>query len=147
MSNRGFYETGLNLSLEREVANEVADAWRCKSVKMPKYYKCDSALVRGRLVKAFVEIKCRDVLPETYKTIILSVDKFTFLVEQDKATRLPCFLVVRFVDRSIRYVRLAHLEDFSVEIGGRNDRQDSDDTEAVVHIPVDKMSVLKKPAP
>lgn len=144
MSNRGFYETKESLAREAEVAQQVAEVWKAKSVKMPKYYKCDYALARGRAVKAFMEIKCRDVSPETYKTIILSVDKFTFLVETDRATKIPCLFVVRFSDGSTRYARLAELKDFSVEIGGRFDRNDPDDTEAVVHIPIGEMKPLER---
>lgn len=144
MSNRGFYETKESLSRESLVADEVAKAWACRQVKMPKYYKCDYALARGKMVKAFLEIKCRDVLPDTYETLILSVDKFTFLVEMERSTKIPCFFVVRFTDNSIRYAKLSEVKGFTIEIGGRFDRNDDDDTEAVVHIPIGEMKPLKQ---
>jgi len=140
---RPTYETEHSLSREEKVAKVVAKAWSCEAVKMPKFYKCDSALTRGKTVKAFLEIKCRDVLPDTYKTIILSADKFTYLAEMERSIKVPCYFVVRFSDDSIRYARISDVKDFTVEIGGRTDRNDSDDREAVVHIPISQFGVVK----
>ena len=144
MAERPTYETKDSLTREGVVAKAVASAWASDAVKMPKYYKCDYALSRGKMVKAFLEIKCRDVLPDTYETIILSADKFTFLLEMERSTRVPCFFVVRFSDNSIRYAKLSEVKGFTIEIGGRFDRNDDDDTEAVVHIPIGEMKPLKQ---
>lgn len=137
------YESEEHLTEEAKVAYLLAEVWSATPSKLPKFYKCDWALVIKTNIKALLEIKCRDIMPDQYDTVILSADKWTYLINIDRALGVPALFCVRFADKSIRYIRPSHQKGFLVKLGGRNDRQDWQDVEPVVHIPVDQMRIVK----
>ena len=141
--SRPAYESNENLSEEEKVAYFVAAAWGGEPVKLPKFYKCDWGIVKLGSIKALIEIKCRDFMPDKYPTLILSADKWTYLCCSDFALGIPCLFVARFADQSIRYIRPSHQQGFIVNLGGRSDRSDWQDMEPVVHIPIDQMLPIK----
>jgi hypothetical protein len=148
---RPTYETSDHLALETAVANRVGKAWGATPTKLPKFYKCDWALTRGDSVEAFIEVRCRNFTYEKYPTIIISSEKWAYLVNRDKTLHRPFFFCVRFADDKIYYVRPSHLADakFVVKMGGRtaggkNDRGDWQDIEPVVHIPTEAFKQVKE---
>lgn len=140
--SRPTYETNDHLALETAVAQRVGKVWGTTPSKLPKFYKCDWSLARGDAVVAFIEVRCRNFTYEKYPTIIISSEKWAYLINRDKILNCPFFFCVRFSDDKIYYTRPLHHaeENFAVKIGGRtaggkNDRGDWQDIEPVVHIP------------
>ena len=142
MSERPKYESPADIELETEVAKFLAGKWSSDAVKLPRFYKCDWALRRGRKVGAFLEIKCRKNASGKYPTIILSADKWTYLRQVDEALGVPALFVAKFTD-GIRFIRPAKANGMVVEMGGRQDRGDWQDVEPVVHIPIGEMTVVE----
>lgn len=139
MNERPKYESQQDIELEAGVAKHLASKWSSDAVKLPKFYKCDWALKRGKKVGALLEIKCRKNASDKYPTIILSADKWTYLRQMDESLGVPAFFVAKFTD-GIRFIRPAKAQGFTVEMGGRHDRGDWQDVEPVVHIPVSSMT-------
>ena len=142
---RPTYETAADLDAEAKVAAQLARAWEAEPLKLPKFYKCDWALSREGAVKVFLEIKCRRNTPSKYPTVIISADKYAYLKQLDAALGIPALLVFKFSDGSVYYVRPAACDPFPVAVGGRHDRNDPEDTEPVVHIPVGSLTIAYGP--
>jgi hypothetical protein len=139
MSERPQYETTDDIVRETEVAKHLADKWSLSAIKLRKGYKCDWAFLRNTKVTALVEIKCRTNASDKYPTVILSADKWAYLVHIDAALNIPAYFIVRFTD-SIRHIRPAKYHNFNIRMGGRYDRGDWQDMEPVVHIPIESMT-------
>jgi hypothetical protein len=138
MSERPKYESKSDIEFETQVASHLAAVWTADAVKLPRFYKCDWALRRGKKVAALLEIKCRKNAADKYPTIILSSDKWSYLRQMDAALNVPALFVAKFTD-GIRYIRPATSHNFTVEMGGRFDRGDWQDMEPVIHIPISEM--------
>lgn len=135
---RPTYESAGDRRNESGVIDRVCRAWSCKAVKLPIQYKLDYALCRIGEVAAFAEVKVRTHTFGTYPTYILSYSKKVAAMQYE----FPCFLIVSF-EGDIRYADLKKIDSF-VRIGGRNDRNDPQDVEPVVHIPMGSFTKLRE---
>lgn len=136
--SRPLYESTADIQNEQQVAQALADRWGCDLAKMPKAYPCDWAFVREGAVVGLAEIKCRKVPSGRYKTLILSLHKWTQLQQFSQHT--PAVLVARF-DDCIKWAPIDGKPRL-VAIGGRQDRGDWQDTEPVIHIPIAEMRTV-----
>jgi hypothetical protein len=139
------YGTAENFANEDIVANRFAKAYGYKSNKTPRFYKVDRVMTKNGNVKCFVEIKCRTNVFDKYPTVILSSDKWNFLYQLDVSLNTPAIMVFSFTDGKIGYIRPRNNADkIKVSIGGRIDRNDQDDIEPVVHIPIGLLTFPKE---
>lgn len=149
MGKRRTYETQSDLKREEEVAEILAEQWGVVAKKLPRFYHFDYALCdyipdvnynEQWPIKAMVEIKNRTVVSHRYDTVIIGLDK---LMEADKVARVSdcmILLVYRFTDR-ICYYQIGQ-EKLDLTMGGRRDRNDKEDHNPVVHIPIEKFKIL-----
>jgi hypothetical protein len=138
---RPMYERPSHLAAERAAIGVVEGAWRVRAVKLPIAYGVDYALTRdNRAVCGFVEVKCRNNASGQYPTYLLSLGKLLAARRLAAATRLPFALVVTFSDGA--YFWLDGGEEVAVEIGGRADRGDWQDTEPCAMIPMSRFKPL-----
>lgn len=138
---RPIYETSQDVCREAEVAARIATRWRAKAKKLPARYVLDFALLRGSDLVALVEIKVRSTPMHRYPTFMLSLAKLITAREVARAARVPGFVVVQWAD-ALAFVPVDSEPAF-ISVGGRNDRNDSDDTELVVHFPVHQFRVVE----
>ena len=139
--NRPIYETPADVKRESDVADFLAKAWRCDFVKMPFKSIYDYAAMRGKLVEAIIEIKTRTNPHNQYPTYMISAEKVCQCMDRSMRLNVPFYLVVNFTD-ALMFWR-ADTNDFTVELGGRKDRGDSQDIELVCHIPINYFKIIK----
>lgn len=148
--SRPLYETEANLSAEQRVADAVGAHLGRKPMKLPIRYGLDYALERDDgIVTAFMEVKVR-------KYSMAEIDKMGgYMIGLGKwmdAERL-CSLTVRpfilAVDAGgavhyavIRDFKLGPLSGREVRFSGRADRNDWQDKEPVVLVPVEEFNAL-----
>jgi hypothetical protein len=144
-SSRPIYEQSSDIANEQRVAEKLSELWNFDSWKRnPPRYPIDISLMRGTRIKAFAEIKCRNVPSGTYNTYMLSAGKAMSARTLTEVTGLPCFLVVRWTD-CLGWIDLETAEPLYVGWGGRSDRDDSQDMEPVMHYDIIKFKELAWP--
>jgi hypothetical protein len=139
---RPLYETSADRANEKDLACSLGLLWNAMPVELPKQYMVDWAFQRGKEIAAFCEIKCRRVNSDTYPSLILSLAKWMRMVDLSKATGLPVFLIVKYADGLVKIIKADRMRQ-RVIVGGRSDRNDSQDMEPVVEIFNEELKCLK----
>ena len=67
---RPTYETEADLSREENIARYAARKWNCAMRKQDKYNQFDYLIIKGKDVKAFVEIRTRTHTRGTYPCLL-----------------------------------------------------------------------------
>lgn len=137
--NRPVYESEQDLFNERQLAVKAERAWRCEMVKQSKFNQFDYAAVRDGRVVAFVEMRVRSTPLRKYPTMILSANKLQAAQAMHMATGLPCLFLVQWTDVA-GFVSM--LNQYPVIMGGRTDRGDPADIEALATIPTEDFVLL-----
>jgi hypothetical protein len=141
IGTRPLYETAGDLSAEGEFIDGLCTLWKCGAWKLPIRYKLDYALFRGESIRAFLEIKVRNYRKDAFEDYMISMDKvLTARIYSDFA-KVPSILAVQWLDTS-GFIDLGTLKNFSLGFGGRTDREDSQDREPVVLIPISDFSCI-----
>lgn len=143
---RPLYESEQNRLDEREAARKIAlrKGWQIQ--KLPMQYRLDYALVdHAKTVKAFLEVKRRHNLRAKYDTFMISLSKYTAALHLTHDTGVPCWFAVQW-DDSLELWRVREEMAVQFSVGGRVDRNDSEDIEPVVLIPVSYFKQLKEAA-
>ena len=136
---RPTYENKEHLAKEQELAEFVAVKWRCEMRKQDKYNQFDYVAVRGGNVTAFVELRCRSNPIGKYPNCFITSSKLAHAHAMHGATGLPILFLVRWVD-AIGFADLT--KRYSITVGGRTDRGDKADVEAVAEIPIGDFKLL-----
>lgn len=137
---RPTYETTHDLTREQAVAEKLTQAWGCEVVKTPPKTPYDYCALRDGLVSAIVEIKVRNNKSNKYPTFMLSLDKVSNCSLHSGTIGCPLIIVVQYTDK-LKYW-MFNKDDYSVGIGGRTDRGDSQDVEPVIYVPINKFKVI-----
>jgi len=144
MGNRKRYQTAVDLVNEAQAQVWIERHFKVAARKMPDQYRLDFSLfhdpVNGKHLEgtlwAVAEYKNRaDISTDTYKTIILSVSKYCAGMNWVRHLGCKFLLIVEF-SNGLYAVDVPMLPKASVMWGGRNDRDDWQDEEPVIHIPV-----------
>ena len=138
---RPSYETTADREREADIAATLADAWRCQLIPMPPKTPFDYAAARGGKVQALVEIKTRTNHANKYPTYMISAEKINECLTRSINWRVPFYLVVSFQDQIMFWSGKSM--GFSLEIGGRQDRGDSQDIELVYQIPMTEFKKIR----
>lgn len=144
MSGRVTFETDEDRAREAEVANRFAERWGCTLHKNPKYYPIDWVEVANGKLISWLEIKCRDIAPTQYPTVILGVLKYAELMAAHSLTGLPARFAALFNDDRVRYIDVAKIPlPLVFYWGGRSRRyRDMQDFEPEIHIKITDMMEL-----
>lgn len=137
---RPAYETSQDLENEDKVRRIIEGTWSCQVKKLPLRYMVDWAIFREQQLCAYAEFKQRSHRLGDYPTLILSHQKWVTGKTLANEAGVPFIVVVRFKDQ------LAYCETkqaASVSWAGREDRNDPQDLEPVVHIPHSKFKVIR----
>jgi hypothetical protein len=137
---RPIYETSHDLANEASVADVLSFAWKCDMVKLQVRDAFDYAALKGKNITAFIEVKARTNPMHKYPTYMVSMTKVINANAVFIATGTPSLLVVKWTD-CIGWVKL-NQNNFPLKIGGRKDRNDSQDIEPVCHIAINLFKVI-----
>ena len=132
------YETQHDLERQGIAAAKFCKAFRCVLHGLPEFYEVDFLVEFKGLMRGVCEVKCRDIFSYDYGTVILSLHKFKAMTEYGRLVGGSADLVVQFKDKMMTVNLLAyHPSLMKISTGGRHDRDDAQDTEPVIHIPLD----------
>jgi hypothetical protein len=137
--SRPMYENAQSLGVEEATMAAACMAWGAGKRKLPIAYRVDWAVTMNNAIVAWAECKRRYNPSTRYPTLILSLAKYMHGVELSERTGLPFMVVVEF-DDGIWYYE--HETMPPLVWGGRRDRNDSQDQEPLVDIPIAKFSRL-----
>lgn len=140
---RPLYESSQDIVSESKVLVLIEKAWGCRGVKLPLKAQLDYLLLRDDRGAAWAEIKVRTNPRGRYPTYMISLSKVMAARELSGASDLPSVLVVQWTDK-LGYIRMDTLEKFHIAIGGRTDRNDAQDVEPVVLIPIEEFKELNE---
>lgn len=143
MDARKIYESDEDLKREAIVAEAIESARNVRLKKVPRKYFIDYAVMKDNAIIGWVEIKCRQGQHDRYSTFMLSLCKWREglkLAEDTKTT----FVVAVSYDDGIYLFDATGLkaETVTFGFGGRSDRNDTEDYEPVVHIPIQSFCKL-----
>jgi hypothetical protein len=107
-------------------------------------YKYDISVIKDGLITGLLELKDRSHYFGYYKTYTVSLDKIREGIQYETFTGLPCTLVVRFSCGTIASYRIQaeEVKTFNITHGGRTDRNDPNDLEPLVNIPLNYFKIL-----
>ena len=134
---RPIYETNKDLSNEGKVKKVVESKWGIKLEKLDRRQKIDFVMTRGKEIKGWVEVKCRNYDWEQidrFGGYMVSLQKWISGRTLSSITDKPFFLVVS-CKGDVRYLN-CNTDNVTFEIGGRRDRNDAMDIEPVAIVPV-----------
>jgi hypothetical protein len=105
-------ETRKNMNEEDAVASDLERAWGVTVPKLPdsttgdRTHNLDRAVLRGskasgRAVIGFVEIKCREQVAGTFKTVIINATKYASMELLRSTFNLPVLFVTKWADGPI----------------------------------------------
>jgi len=147
------YETSEHLAEEELLKREVEQARNCKLEKLPMKYSIDYAVCRGsknNLIEAFVELKRRNALSTDSRNgydpvYMLDIHKIREAQQLWDTYGKPVWLVVKFNDRTLTTPLSGgdvHFRDDKMIMGGRKDRDDQNDHQPFVMIPLSRFKPL-----
>ena len=136
--SRPIYETEEDREREKKLAERVSELWGLNTKPNPKQYPIDYTFLNkgDGSIEGFAEIKVRTHKCGTFPTYIISAMKVASAKMLSEATGLDVILIVQWSCGSIGFMDMATPSD-SIGWGGRNDRNDSQDQEPVVHWKLD----------
>ena len=137
---RPTYQTEKDLENERRVANLLA-AKGYEFHKLPVQYRLDWLITEAGEPRGFGELKARNVMKDTYPTVMISLSKVMAADALTQTTGLPCYLLLLYRDC---LARLRFDEDFTLGVGGRTDRGDHQDVEACAFFPKERLTVVSQ---
>jgi hypothetical protein len=136
------YESDSDRKGEADLLSFVCRRWDCTAEKLSDRYELDYLLLRNGVGCAWLELKIRTNAKAAYPTYMISFGKIMAARRLSGGSKLPSFLAVQWTD-GIHYTRLDEVKRFEVAIGGRRDRDDAQDIEPVILIPMDDFIPFK----
>lgn len=138
---RPTYETNEHLEGERRVIEAIEAMHGVKLVKTPKYYHIDFCVVDIRnKVTGWVEVRNKTFHRQKFDSFYTSLEKYLSVAKMGHLTGFPAYIACGWTD-GIFCKRVLHgdAKKYPITVGGRtvNSRNDPDDIEPVIHIPVD----------
>jgi hypothetical protein len=131
MTARPQYENDETLKIEKEIIDRVAPQFDCTAFKNPVSYRVDFSLIRKNEIVAFAEVKRRYHALKTYPTFMLSLGKYLAACEMARMTSTTALVIVQWND--VTGYALFPCE-FTLAIGGRDDRNDGQDKEPCIYV-------------
>lgn len=143
--SRPIYETETDRQNERAIKAFLEDRWGCRADKLKISCEIDYSLTKGNKIVGVMEIKCRNY---NYKTLdgwgglILSANKWQAAKRWKETHNIAFFLVLGLID-GIFVLKIKSNEvwpSLDLITAGRRDRNDPQDIEPCVLIPMNLFS-------
>ena len=139
---RRLYESKEDLAKEEKVKALLEKKWQAILHKLPISYNYDYLVERNGHSSAWVEVKVRTNPMKQYDTMMVSLHKLLAGKHLTDTTGLPCFLVVQWTDAT-GFVNINECAS-TLKMGGRADRNDSQDRDPCLYIDIDQFQELKQ---
>ena len=134
------YETDKDIANERLVADALQNIG-VEVYKLPVQYRLDWLLRRDGQPIGFAEVKARKCDLNTYPSVMISLSKVIHARMLSEATNLPCYLILFYRDC---IARVNFDDTFTVNPGGRSDRNDPQDQDVCAFYPVERLTVISQ---
>lgn len=151
---RKTYETDADRNREASVISYLEEKWDVTAKSLPFKYKFDACFVTDNgkkhnfneryTIRAFAEIKCRNIKSTDFSTIVVELSKYLEAVHATNCTGIPVYIIYEFTD-GIYYHELSEVnKDFyRYTMGGRKDRNDDQDHSPQLLIPIHLLVPIK----
>jgi hypothetical protein len=140
---RPTYETASDRQREQSAAERFAAHFGGELINFPPMARVDKLLMIGGKMRALMEVKCRTHKFGHYDTYMLSAEKYMTLLRASRDFNIAGLVVVGFTD-CIAWVDTKAVGGLRIIAGGgRTDRNDPQDIEKVVKIPMVKFTKLE----
>ena len=138
MERRPQYVSDEDERLEMAVAFVLKRRFDLDSVvKNPRFFPMDLSLMRGSRVIGFAEVKSRYFPSTKYDEVFLSVARAINMANFAAVSGRPVILVWNFSDKMLGLsIRDGWHAPWPIAMGGRTDRDDSEDIEPIFLVPV-----------
>lgn|SRR5574343_515445 len=141
---RKIYETTNDRKNELIAARFIGEILDCQVIQNKKLYSSDFSLVKEGRLKAIGEIKVRNNSKTKYDTFFISADKIAKCKHFSKTFNVKFFLFVWW-NEGINIIDLTERDPLYVSIGGRFDRNDSQDIEPMAHYSPSEFTCMGEP--
>ena len=137
------YETVEDRIQEDNVSDQLKATWGLDVWSFPPYATTgDLLLGKDGMLRAICEVKRRYNPINKYETYIVSRSKLERISAMAAALNTVGLLVVQFDDVLVWHGATGALT-YNTIWGGRYDREDPNDLELMVHIPIDKLKFVE----
>ena len=138
------YETVGDRLQEDNVSNQLRAAWNLDVWSLPPYTTTgDLLLGKDGMLRAICEVKRRYNPLNKYETYIISRSKLGRISAMAEALNTKGLLVVQF-DDVLAWHDATDALAYETKSGGRYDREDPNDIELMVHIPIEKLRKIRE---
>jgi|TARA_R110002020_G_scaffold211948_4_gene418213 hypothetical protein len=135
-----FYETADHLEKEKEIVGKWCGTQGKKFVKLPIKYSLDYAILqRGtNVIDHFLEVKIRQIRSDSYTDYFISYLKYRHAQLNWDNAQKQTHLLVAFTDKAqiVRLDNILTAGDSKVVMGGTFSRNDPNDHEPMIQIPM-----------
>ena len=135
------YESEQDLNNEENAKSIIETSYNCVLRKLPISYNADWVATRNGEVVAVIEYKKRTFNKDKYPTTFIFVDKWMNSLRLAETMAVPFILIIEWTDGI--YWHHAGTCDVEFKISGRTDRNDPQDMQPSVHIPVTAFKSIK----
>lgn len=135
------YENETTLANERAVITVLADKWGVEVVKLPRRYSADFALLRGKEIMSWAELKSRGNPIHTYPTYQVSLHKYMNLLSLSRDTGIRSMLIVEWQD-CVGYINVP--APINIVFGGTTKRGDWEDKEPMIEVPISEFKIIHR---
>ena len=112
----------------------IENHWNCRLEKLPIDYRLDFALLKNKKIKAWIELKNRNLNSTDFNDSMINLNKWMKAKELRDSTNIPTILAVRYKDKDI-WCTLADDTEMEIRWGARTkNTRDWQDIGPAVHI-------------
>ena len=119
---------------EKEFKKTIEQKWNCRLKKLAIDYRFDYVVLKEGKIKAFLEIKKRNLTTDKYDDSMINLNKWMKAKQLRDSTKLPTILACRYIDKDI-YCMLTDNTKHELRWGARTkNTRDWQDVQPAVHI-------------
>ena len=127
---------------EKEFKESIENKWNCQLKKLAIDYRFDYVVLKQGNIKAFLEIKKRNLRTTDYADSMINLNKWTKAKQLRDSTKLPTILACRYIDKDI-YCNLTDDTNYDLRWGARTkNTRDWQDIQPAVHIDISQFKDL-----
>jgi hypothetical protein len=141
---RSIYENEDDFKNEQEMADMLAEKWKCKMLRQKKLSQFDFIAYRNAKPLAFLEFRKRKQKFNDFPTMIVSMTKLVAWHSSKAITGLPCYFVVQWAD-AVGYTDLENFViygELKISAKTNNRRNAYDDQEIISLLSTDHFKML-----
>ena len=127
---------------EKEFKESIEKKWNCQLKKLAIDYRFDYVVLKQGNIKAFLEIKKRNLRTTDYADSMINLNKWMKAKQLRDSTKLPTILACRYIDKDI-YCNLTEDTNYDLRWGARSkNTRDWQDIQPAVHIDISQFKDL-----